>query len=52
MTRLDKRNTMLKNEGRAFTETKVIIEKRFFRKSGYFFSFCSLEAKLLILGQI
>ena len=37
------------SECRAFTESKVITEKI---AKGYFYSLCSLEAKLLVLGQI
>ena len=41
----------MQNECRVFTESKVITED-LFAKNGYFYSFCSLEAKPLTLGQI
>ena len=51
-TRLDKRNTMLAKKCCVFSESKVITEKRYSQKNGYFLVFFSLEAKPLTLDQI
>ena len=49
--RLNKKGTILTNECRAFTEYKVISDK-LIRKKTAILSFCSLEAKPLVLDQI
>ena len=51
-TRLDKRNTMLAKEMLCLYWVKSYYRKTLIAKNGYFWSFCSLEAKPLILDQI
>ena len=51
-TRLDKRNTMMAKEIVCLYWVKSYYRKTFIAKTGCFWSFCSLEAKPLILDQI
>ena len=50
-TRLDKRNTMQATEMLCLYWVKSYYRKLFFCKNGYFWSFCSMEAKSLIINQ-